>query len=121
MAKPWRYGSFVTNQKNAVLSAWAKHFRNHYCLDEEIDYLRQGYGYSRAEYLTKIKLPDASEAPGPSIRSGDLGKFWLLIIWNIILGSGFLELATVQKLLAMSLQKAAIRLFFFRKSWCIVS
>ena len=23
-----------------VLSAWAKHFRNHYCLDTEIDFLK---------------------------------------------------------------------------------
>jgi hypothetical protein len=57
-----------------ILSAWAKHFRNHYCLDCEIDNLRQGYGYSRAEYLTNIKYPDAKTAPGPSIRAGDFGE-----------------------------------------------
>jgi len=59
----------ATNQD--ILSAWAGHLRNHYCRDSEIDYLRQGYGCSRADYLNAIKLPDAYAAPGPSIRAGD--------------------------------------------------
>lgn len=57
-----------------ILSAWAKHFRNQYCLDEEIDIMRKGTKLSRAEYLTQIKFPEASNAPGPSIRSGDFGE-----------------------------------------------
>lgn len=57
-----------------LLSAWAKHFRNHYCRDDEIDFFRAGYGYSRAEYLRTIKFPDQSDAPGPSIRAGDFGE-----------------------------------------------
>jgi hypothetical protein len=48
--------------------------RNHYCLDSEIDDYRRGYSYSRADYLNAIKLPDASAAPGPSIRAGDFGE-----------------------------------------------
>ena len=57
-----------------ILKSWAKHFRNHYCLDTEIDYYRRGYGYSRADYLDRIKFPDQSSAPGPSIRAGDFGE-----------------------------------------------
>ncbi|MBU1043882.1 MAG: DUF1837 domain-containing protein [Candidatus Omnitrophica bacterium] len=57
-----------------ILSDWAKNFRNHYCLDSEIDFFRKGYGFTRSEYLNKIKFPDQSVAPGPSIRSGDFGE-----------------------------------------------
>ncbi|WP_044896172.1 Hachiman antiphage defense system protein HamA [Bacillus alveayuensis] len=59
---------------DAVLSAWAKHFRNHYCLDSEIDFFRRGFNFSRAEYLNKIKFPDRSIPPGPSIRAGDFSE-----------------------------------------------
>jgi hypothetical protein len=59
---------------DAVMSAWAKHFRNHYCPDCDLDILRHGTPFSRAEYLNAIKLPDRSEAPGPSIRAGDFGE-----------------------------------------------
>ncbi len=65
---------FHHEEDDEILSAWAKHFRNHYCLDTEIDDLRKGYGYSRAEYLFKIKFPDESQTPGPSIRSGDFSE-----------------------------------------------
>lgn len=57
-----------------VLSSWAKHFRNHYCLDSEIDYFRRGCKCSRADYLNNIKFPDAKKAPGPSIRAGDFSE-----------------------------------------------
>jgi len=36
---------------DAVFSAWARHFRNHYCLDCEIDELRDGTGFCRSDYL----------------------------------------------------------------------
>jgi len=65
---------FVYEKDEVILSQWAKHFRNHYCLDDEIDYFRKGYGYSRAEYLNEIKFPDKSKTPGPSIRAGDFGE-----------------------------------------------
>lgn len=58
----------------AALSAWAKHFRNQYCHDDQIDDLRKGTKLSRAEYLRTIKFPDESAAPGPSIRAGDFGE-----------------------------------------------
>jgi len=65
---------FHHQQDVSILSAWAKHFRNHYCLDSEIDSLRKGTGYSRAEYLKEIKFPDGKIKPGPSIRAGDFGE-----------------------------------------------
>lgn len=65
---------FKYKNNQGVLSAWAKHFRNHYCFDCEIDYLRRGYKYTRSEYLNKIKFPDPKAAPGPSIRAGDFGE-----------------------------------------------
>lgn len=73
-AKTVRVLEFRHQKDNKVLSAWAKHFMNHYCLDSEIDILRKGTGYSRAEYLNAIKFPDASVKPGPSIRAGDFGE-----------------------------------------------
>ena len=57
-----------------IPAEWAKHFRNHYCLDEQIDILRDGTGLSRKDYLMKLKFPSASDAPGPSIRVGDFGE-----------------------------------------------
>jgi hypothetical protein len=57
-----------------VLSAWATHFRNHYCLDERIDDARGGTGYSRSEFLNEIIFPDPTHRPGPSIRSGDFAE-----------------------------------------------
>lgn len=65
---------FQHQRDDAVFSAWAKHFRNHYCLDSEIDYFRRGTGLTRSEYLNSIKLPDMAVAPGPSIRAGDFSE-----------------------------------------------
>jgi hypothetical protein len=58
----------------AILSAWAKHFREHYCDDDMLGILVPGMGKTNAEYLTEMKFPDASNAPGPSIRSGDFAE-----------------------------------------------
>jgi hypothetical protein len=65
---------FCHEEDDDVLSAWAKHFRNHYCLDDEIDFYRQGYSYSRSEYLNNIKFPDRSNGWGPRVRAGDFGE-----------------------------------------------
>jgi hypothetical protein len=66
--------TFSRPDDEAVMSAWTKHFRNHYCLDSQIDDFRRGYGCSRAEYLDRIKFPDSTSPPGPSIRAGDFGE-----------------------------------------------
>ena len=58
-------------QDEVVLSAWAKHFREHYCPDNIIDMLREGTGLSRKEYFNQLIFPDQQQSPGPAIRSGD--------------------------------------------------
>lgn len=65
---------FHHKNDDIILSAWAKHFRNHYCYDNEIDALRAGTGLSRSEYLCKYIFPDVAKTPGPSIRAGDFGE-----------------------------------------------
>jgi len=57
-----------------ILSAWARHFRNHYCFDKEIDTLRSGTGLSREEYLNRIKFPDVTPGLGPPVRAGDFAE-----------------------------------------------
>lgn len=57
-----------------TLSAWARHFRQQYCLDAHIDRLRHGTRLSRADYLTALKFPSEFDKPGPSIRSGDFSE-----------------------------------------------
>lgn len=57
-----------------TMSAWARHFRKHYCLDSQIDRLRRGTPYSRTEYLNELKFPDQHIRPGPSVRSGDFSE-----------------------------------------------
>lgn len=68
------------------LSAWAKHFREHYCLDTEIDKLRSGTGKSRAQYLTDLVFPDAKEAFGPATRSGDFAEILAADLLEDLLG-----------------------------------
>ena len=77
---------FRHEKNEAVLTAWAKHFRNHYCFDSEIDYWRRGYKCSRAEYLNHIKFPDPKDAPGPSIRAGDFGEVLVADFLEYLLG-----------------------------------
>ena len=52
-----------------TMSAWAKHFRNHYCSDVEIDLLRPPE-MSKTDYLLTQKFPN-KQAPGPSTKAGD--------------------------------------------------
>lgn len=77
---------FRHEKDEAALSEWAKHFRNHYCLDAEIDFLRGNR--SRADYLTNIKFPSRTPGLGPAIRAGDFAEIlvcdyleWLLDYW----------------------------------------
>src|SRR5579864_35261 len=57
-----------------ILSAWAGHFRQHYCSDEILDGLVAGTGLTRSEFLRLHKFPNAKTAPGPSTRSGDFAE-----------------------------------------------
>lgn len=77
---------FCHKDDDEVLSAWATHFRNHYCLDSEIDFLRKGTGYSRSEYLNNIKLPTTSRGFGPGIRAGDFGEILVADYLEFVLG-----------------------------------
>lgn len=78
--------AFHHKKDEAVLSAWAKHFRNHYCLDTDIDFLRGQQ--SRKDYLNSLKFPCSSTKLGPGIRAGDFGEIlvadylqWRLGFW----------------------------------------
>lgn len=61
-------------EDESILYEWAKHFKNIYCSDEEIEMLIDGTGMSTEEYLLNIKFPDKSAPPGPSTRSGDFSE-----------------------------------------------
>jgi len=63
---------FQHQNDEKILSSWAKHFRNHYCLDTDIDFLRGKL--SRQEYLEKIKFPCKTSSLGRGIRAGDFGE-----------------------------------------------
>ncbi len=81
-----RIWEFNHEENPEVLSKWAKHFRNHYCSDDEIDFMQ--VGESRSDYLNDMKFPTQSGGLGPSIRAGDFGEIlvadlieWLLGFW----------------------------------------
>lgn len=76
------YSLQYQNESNGILSQWSNHLRNHYCEDSELDLFIDGTGLTRKQFLEQIKFPDASNPPGPSIRSGDFAE---------ILVSDFLE------------------------------
>jgi hypothetical protein len=70
-AKVFRFNHDVND--HLKMTAWAKHFRNHYCSDAQIDWLKAP-GQTRTDYLLSMKFPSASIAPGPSIRAGDFAE-----------------------------------------------
>jgi hypothetical protein len=55
-----------------LVSDWARHFRQSYCADTDIDQLRGEL--SREAYLMTMVFPHPSQKPGPSIRSGDFAE-----------------------------------------------
>lgn len=64
----------VDQKDTKALSAWAKHFREHYCLDAQLDAYRKGTGKSRRDYLLDLVFPDATDDFGPATRSGDFAE-----------------------------------------------
>lgn len=76
-----RIFEFLHQPNDAVLSPWARHFRQHYCLDTDIDVLRGGTGLERTDFLRERIFPNADN-PGPAVRAGDFAE---------ILVSDFLE------------------------------
>lgn len=70
----------------AVLSAWASHFRQHYISDEDLPAMIDGTGLSKADYLRTVLFPDACNTPGPSLRAGDFSEILLADYVEYLLG-----------------------------------
>lgn len=77
---------FQHEENDTIMSGWARHFRNHYCYDNEIDDLREGTGLSRADYLNENKFPNRESNLGPSIRSGDFSEILVADFLEYLLG-----------------------------------
>lgn len=76
--KPVTVYDFTPDHNNQVImKAWAKHFRNHYTFDTEIDSIRSGTGFSRKDYLNNLKFPSTARGFGPGIRAGDFGEIMM--------------------------------------------
>lgn len=71
--RPVQVVEFNHTPDEEILTLWAKHFREHYRLDSQIDILRAGTGLSRAEYLKQLVFPSMA-APGPAVRAGDFAE-----------------------------------------------
>jgi hypothetical protein len=67
----------IDSKNTLALQEWARHFRENYCLDAQIDRLRQGTKKSRSEYLIDLVFPDKSDDFGPATRSGDFAEILL--------------------------------------------
>ena len=76
---------FNYQEDNAILDAWAKHFRNQYIQDEKIDEACIPMGLSRSDYLKNIKFPNI-ERPGASVRAGDFSEILVADYIQFILG-----------------------------------
>lgn len=76
----------IDHDDDPALTEWAKHFREHYCLDIKIDRLRKGTNKSRADYLTDLVFPDKSDAFGPATRSGDFAEILIADLLESQLG-----------------------------------
>lgn len=58
-----------------TMSAWAKHFRQHYCLDRDVARRRRGtQAKTNGDYLKDFKFPDEKSGFGPGIRAGDFAE-----------------------------------------------
>jgi len=68
------------------LSEWARRYRQTYCRDDEIDALVAGTPYSKAQYFNAIIFPDATQAPGPSVRAGDFAELLVADYLEFVLG-----------------------------------
>jgi len=71
-------------KEEKILSAWAKHFRAHYCSDASIDFLRGQL--PRKKYLEDIKFPSRTSKLGPSVRAGDFAEILVADFLQWILG-----------------------------------
>lgn len=60
-------------EDQAKMSEWARHFRRHYCSDDDLVYVKPS-SVSSCDYLIGIKFPSKTKKPGPSVRSGDFAE-----------------------------------------------
>lgn len=70
----------------AVLTPWAKHFREHYCWDTDLAEEVKGTGLSKADFLQNSKFPSAKTRPGPGTRSGDFGEILISDFMEYVAG-----------------------------------
>lgn len=70
----------------AIMSAWARHIRNHYCNDADLRSLISGTGKTKAQYLNDFLFPHRTAAPGPSIRAGDFAEILIADYLEFSLG-----------------------------------
>jgi hypothetical protein len=75
---------FCHQPDEKILSAWARHYRNHYCSDEDLEDNR--HPKSRADYLRDDIFPDERESFGPSTRAGDFGEILTSDFFEYLLG-----------------------------------
>jgi hypothetical protein len=80
------YELSIDHTDGPALTMWAKHFRQHYCLDDQIDRLRKGTNKSRSQYLTDLVFPHKSEDFGPATRSGDFAEILIADLLESQLG-----------------------------------
>jgi uncharacterized protein DUF1837 len=73
-------------EDEAILSAWARHFRQHYVSDEDLPAMVDGTDLDHGQYLRTIVFPDAKTLPGPSLRSGDFGEILVADYIELMLG-----------------------------------
>lgn len=65
---------FQYEYDDIIMNEWAKHFRQQYCSEIDLDEESQANKLSKSEYLLQIKFPTEHGAPGPSIRAGDFAE-----------------------------------------------
>lgn len=65
---------FKYEYDDTIMNRWAKHFRQQYCSDNDLNEESEANGLSKSDYLLQIKFPTEHGSPGPSIRSGDFAE-----------------------------------------------
>ena len=65
---------FQHSPDEAILSAWAQHFREQYCSKEELESAIEGTGHSKQSFLEQLVFPHPTTKPGPSVRAGDFAE-----------------------------------------------
>jgi hypothetical protein len=78
--------SFNHADDPALLSAWAKHFRQQYVVDAHLPAMVAGTGMTHPQYVRNVIFPDGKAAPGPSTRSGDFAEILVADYIEFVLG-----------------------------------